>query len=60
MQNAGTTVEVITETSFASQIVVTILIGISLKAMWNLMNVMQILAYLRFLSNWPANIRTVM
>ena len=40
VQNTGTTVEVVTEASFASQVVVTLLIGISLKSMWNLMNVM--------------------
>ena len=31
-----------------------------MKAMWNLMNVMQVLAYIRFLSNWPANIKMIL
>ena len=36
------------------QIVVTILLAASLKSMWNLMNVIQVLAYVRFYSGWPA------
>ena len=36
------------------QIVVTLLLAASLKSMWNLMNVIQVLAYVRFYSGWPA------
>ena len=42
-------------TAFLSQIGVTICLAISLKAMWNLMHVMQVMAYLRLLTNHPAN-----
>ena len=28
---------------------------VSLKSMWNLMNVIQVIAYLRLFTNWPAN-----
>ena len=28
--------------------------ALSLKSMWNLMNVIQVLAYLRFFTSWPA------
>ena len=28
---------------------------VSLKSMWNLMNVIQIIAYFRLFTNWPAN-----
>ena len=28
--------------------------AVSLKSMWNLMNVIQVLAYMRFFSHWPA------
>ena len=46
--------------SFASQIILTLLIGMTLEAMWNLMNVMQVLAYIKNFSNWPANVDTVL
>ena len=29
-------------------------LALSLKSMWNLMNVIQVLAYVRFFSGWPA------
>ena len=37
-----------------AQIAITVPIALSLKSMWNFMNVIQVLAYLRFYSNWPA------
>ena len=42
-------------TAFLSQFGVTICLAVSLKAMWNLMHVMQVIAYLRLLVSWPAN-----
>ena len=42
-------------TAFLSQFGVTICLAVSFKAMWNLMHVMQVIAYLRLLVNWPAN-----
>ena len=38
-----------------SQFGVTICLAVSLKAMWNLMHVMQVLAFLRLLVEMPAN-----
>ena len=32
----------------------TIFLVLSLKAMWNLLNVMQVLAYMRYFTPWPA------
>ena len=36
------------------QLVITIVLALSLKSMWNLMNVIQVLAYVRFFTGWPA------
>ena len=42
------------ETFFMAQIIVTTVLAISLKSMWNLMNVIQVLSYIRFFTGWPA------
>jgi len=52
---AGSSVQVAANTAFLSQFGVTICLAVSLKAMWNLMHVMQVVAYLRFAVSWPAN-----
>ena len=52
---AGNTVQVAANTAFLSQFEVTICLAVSLKAMWNLMHIMQLMAYLRLLVEWPAN-----
>ena len=44
-----------TNTAFLSQFGVTICLAVSLKAMWNLMHVMQVMAYLRLVVSWSAN-----
>ena len=36
-----------------SNLVFTIILAVSLKAMWNFHNVMQVLAYLKFFTDWP-------
>ena len=43
-----------TNTVIAVQLTITILLALSLKSMWNLMNVIQVVAYIRFFSGWPA------
>ena len=50
----------VAETAFWCSALTAILISISLKSTWNIMNVMQVVAYTRLYSNWPANIKTVM
>ena len=52
---AGSTVQVAANTAFMSQFGVTICLAVSLKTMWNLMHVMQVMAYMRLLVEWPAN-----
>ena len=52
---AGSTVQAAANTAFLSQFGVTICLAVSLKAMWNLMHVMQVMAYLRLIVSWPAN-----
>ena len=34
--------------------------SISMQAMWNLMHVMQVITYLRFIVEWPANTQTLL
>ena len=51
----GSTVQVAANTAFLSQFGVTICLAVSLKAMWNLMHTMQLVAFLRLLVTWPAN-----
>ena len=51
----GSTVAVAANLSFMSQFGVTICLAVSLKAMWNLMHVMQVMAFLRLLVDMPAN-----
>ena len=34
--------------------IIILLIAASLKSMWNLLNVVQVLAYMRFYTRWPA------
>ena len=48
------TVESAANTLIVVQIVVTLALAASLKSMWNLMNVIQVLAYARFFTGWPA------
>ena len=41
--------------AFLSNIGLTICFTVSLKAMWNLMHVMQIIVFTLYVVNWPAN-----
>ena len=51
----GSTVQFASNTAFLTQIGITICLAMSLKAMWNLMHTMQLVAYIGMLVNWPAN-----
>ena len=51
----ATSVQMAANSAFMSQFIVTILLAVSLKAMWNLMHVLQVISYLRFATVWPAN-----
>jgi len=54
METTKQAVNQVTNTFILVQIIVTIVLAASLKSMWNLMNVIQVLAYVRFYSGWPA------
>ena len=41
------------------QLITTIVLSVSLKSMWNLLNVMQVLAYVRNFTVWPAFIEMI-
>ena len=42
------------QASIITQVIITLIIAVSLKSMWNLLNVIQVLAYMRFYAKWPA------
>ena len=42
-----------------AEIIVLLLLGISLKSLWNLLNVIQVLSYMRFYTNWPIFMREI-
>ena len=54
LETTKKSVENATNTVVVAQLIITILLALSLKSMWNLMNVIQVLAYVRFFSGWPA------
>ncbi len=54
MEITQDSLEKATNTFVVAQIVITLVLAISLKSMWNLYNVVQVLAYIRFYSAWPA------
>ena len=54
LQTAQTSVKTATNTVVVGQIILTMVLAISLKSMWNLMNVIQVLSYIRFFTGWPA------
>ena len=43
-----------------SNLVLTLVITISLKAFWNLLTVIQVLVFLRHFTNWPAIVNQVL
>lgn len=57
---ASTNVEVAFNTAFLGQFMIILCLAISLKSLWNLMHVMQIMAYLRMLIELPLNAETVL
>ena len=59
LEIAQTAVERGAQTIIITQLIITAILAVSLKSMWNLMNVIQVLAYVRFFSGWPAIILEV-
>ena len=51
---AQKSVELSIQIVIITEILITLVIAASLKSMWNLLNVAQVLAYMRFYVNWPA------
>ena len=51
---AQQSVELSIQIVIITEIAITLVIAASLKSMWNLLNVAQVLAYMRFYVNWPA------
>lgn len=60
METAADSVTYASQTVFGFQFIATIVLAASLKAMWNLMHFMQLVAYLRMLVSWPANVQMML
>ena len=60
IEATGVTVEAAASTAGLSQLFISIVMAVSLKAMWNLMNVMQVFAYLRHMGIYPANLAVIL
>ena len=54
METAESTAENTTQSLMTGQILLTLALSVSLKQMWNLFNVMQVLALTREFTKWPA------
>ena len=54
LQTTKEGIENTANTVVVAQIAITVILALSLKSMWNLMNVIQVLSYVRFFSGWPA------
>ena len=57
---AGESFKGATTTALVVQIAITLVVSASLKSMWNLMNVIQVLCYLRFFALWSGQVDLVM
>ena len=60
IEATGVTVEAAASTAGVCQLLISIVMAVSLKAMWNLMNVMQVFAYLRHVGAYPANLAVIL
>ena len=54
IESAGDAAGGTAQTLMTGQIILTLALSVSLKQMWNLLNVMQLLAYARNFVTWPA------
>lgn len=54
MESTEKAVENAANTVVVAQIIITLVLALSLKSMWNLLNVVQVLSYVRFFTGWPA------
>lgn len=59
MEATKSTIESSASTFMTGQLIMTLVLSVSLKQMWNLFNVMQVLAYTREFTRWPALVQSV-
>ena len=60
IQDTAIVVETVSQTAGIGNLVISLALTVSLKAMWNLQNVFQIVSYLRIISNNPANLQLIL
>lgn len=53
-ETAHDSLEEVARIIIMSNIFLTLFIALSLKSMWNLLNVMQVVTFMRFFTSWPA------
>ena len=54
LEAAESTIESTAQSMMTSQLILTLVLSVSLKQMWNLFTVMQVLSYTRNFCMWPA------
>ena len=59
LELASATVEKGVQTGLVTQIIICVILSASLKSLWNFLNVVQVLAYIRFFAIWPATMMVV-
>lgn len=59
MNVAQSSIEGTTQTMMAGQVIITIFLSVSLKQLWNLFNVLQLLSILKNFTKWPALVQEV-
>ena len=57
---ASSTIEATTQNLVLGQVILTILLAISLKQMWNLLNVIQVLVFIKNFTLWPAGTENIL
>ena len=55
LDSTSNSLQVVTNLAFLSNIGLTVCFSLSLKAMWNLMHVMQVIVFTLYVVKWPAN-----
>ena len=55
LDSTSNSLQVVTNLAFLSNLGLTVCFSLSLKAMWNLMHVMQVIVFTLYVVKWPAN-----
>ena len=59
IESAGSSAKNTAQSLMTGQLILTLVLSVSLKQMWNLLNVMQVLAYARNFIVWPCMVEMI-